>query len=266
MEEAAIDLKEQAIIDLRTEELKNLHHSYLASHPEIEQLLNDFTAEVLMHKPIDVIGFAKDYFAKFNPSPIRTKPLAVVGPSGTGKTTIITCLIQVYEGAFELSISCTTRPKLPEEQEGVDYFFITKEEFERKIQENDFIEYGEVNGQMYGTSAHTLRDIADRGKICLMDIDIQGAIRVYDSGLEFNRVFILPKNMKQLEQRMRKRGEIEENAVRSLLRQAQNDIEMARANPNLFTDVVTNDNFEVAMGELDHFILRYYEFLKDVKS
>lgn len=121
-----------------------------------------------------MIEFAKDYFSKFNPNPQRTKPIAIVGPSGVGKSTLIDRLMADSPDVFEFSISCTTRQPRPGEVDGKHYYFISSEEFIRRNEEGEFIEWAEVNGEYYGTSLEVVKDIAARGKICLLDIDVQG--------------------------------------------------------------------------------------------
>ncbi|CAG9332869.1 unnamed protein product [Blepharisma stoltei] len=256
------DHKEKAIIDERIKELTHNHDEYIHNHPELQQILNDFVTEVLLHKPQDTILFAREFFSKFNPTPVLNKPLAIIGPSGVGKSTLIKALTEQFPGVFEFSISFTTRNPRGQEKNGVEYYFITKEEFMSKIDAGDFIEWAEVHDHFYGTSKSVIDDIYSRGKVCILDIDVQGAVKIFQSGLEFNRVFVMPKSMKSLEDRLRGRGTEDDNILRVRLRNAQTEIETARENPNIFKDFITNDVFEQAYKDFLHLIYRYYEHLR----
>jgi len=257
------DLKEQQIIDLRKTELIDYHKQYLESHPELTQLLNDFTTEVLYHKPDDLILFAKEYFAKFNPNPIKNKPLAIVGPSGVGKSTFINRLRELFPGVFEFSVSSTTRKPREGEEHGREYFFLSIEEFEQKKDQGEFLEWACVHGNYYGTSKHTVEDVYARGKVCLLDIDVQGVKQIWESGLDFNRVFIMPKTMKQLEDRLKARNTDEESVLRVRLRNAQKEIEDAQSDSKLFQYFIVNDDLETAIQEFLDVIYRFYEHLRD---
>ena len=105
-----------------------------------------------MHKPDDVFVFSKEYFHPYNPTPLKYKPLIVVGPSGVGKNTLLLEVIKEYGQLFERKISFTTRSKKLYEKAAGNYYFISKEEFMRKVEKNEFIEWCNVNGNLYGTT------------------------------------------------------------------------------------------------------------------
>jgi len=117
------------------------HKHYIQSHPEIREVLNDFLSSILLHKPVvitvlnffqnDVFVFAKEYFHPFNPTPLKYKPLIVVGPSGVGKATLVNEILKIYGGLFERKVSYTTRPKKALEKGDHHYHFISKEDFMR---------------------------------------------------------------------------------------------------------------------------------------
>ena len=98
----------------------------------------------------DVFVFAKEYFSPFNPTPLKGKPIIIVGPSGVGKNTLVEAVLKKYEGVFERKISHTSRPKKNIEKSS-NYYLISKEEFKKKAEAGDFVEYREIGGHMYGT-------------------------------------------------------------------------------------------------------------------
>lgn len=102
-------------------------------------MLNDFLSSVLLNKPDDVFVFAKEYFSPFNPTPLKGKPIILVGPSGVGKNTLVKSVLDKYNGVFERKVSYTSRPKKVNEKPG-NYYIITREEFEKKIKADDFVE------------------------------------------------------------------------------------------------------------------------------
>jgi guanylate kinase len=118
-----------AYLTIRKDQLIESHKQYIQGHPEIREVLNDFMSAVLLHKPNDVFVFAKEYFHPFNPTPLKYKPLIMVGPSGVGKNTLREFILQEYGGLFEPKVSYTTRPGKSIEKKKENYYFITKEEF-----------------------------------------------------------------------------------------------------------------------------------------
>jgi len=142
--------------------------------------------------------------------PKRTGTLCVVsGPSGSGKTTL--CHKVVGTGGCAYSISCTTRRPRGGETDGEDYHFLSVEEFQRRIEAEEFLEYAEVHGRYYGTLKSSVLDHLTAGTDVVMDIDVQGAALIRESDDSFIRkslidVFILPPAVDELETRLRGRG------------------------------------------------------------
>jgi len=132
----------------------------------------------------------------------------ISAPSGSGKTTLTAELRRVVP-SLEFSISYTTRLPRGSEQNGREYFFITREEFEKMIAEDQFVEYAEVFGNYYGTARSVLREAFARGDDVILDIDVQGAAEVKKKMPEAASIFILPPSRQELESRLRRRTEAE---------------------------------------------------------
>lgn len=128
----------------------------------------------------------------------------VTGPSGAGKTTLIKRLLNQEENLY-FSVSFTTRQKRPEETEGVDYWFVSPDDFKKRIDSGDFLEYAEVHGKLYGTSKSYVDKALEKSNI-LLDIDVQGAMNVKREFPDSTVVFIAPPTYEELERRLRARG------------------------------------------------------------
>tara|TARA_B110000285_G_scaffold225986_1_gene284990 strand:- start:253 stop:699 length:447 start_codon:yes stop_codon:yes gene_type:complete len=141
---------------------------------------------------------------------MRGKPFILVGPSGVGKNTLLLQVLKKYEGIFEKKVSFTTRPAKKYEKEGNNYYLITKEEFQKKIENKDFVEYREINGHMYGTCKNELNRISKAGRIPIIEVDTQGAIAINKTGLEGNFLFVYAPSFEELRKRIGNRIETEE--------------------------------------------------------
>ncbi|MDR3747255.1 MAG: guanylate kinase [Acidobacteriota bacterium] len=140
----------------------------------------------------------------------------ISAPSGSGKSTLTNELRRIVPN-LEFSISYTTRPPRGSEQSGREYFFISREEFQRMIEEDEFLEYAEVFGNYYGTARRFLREAAARGHDLLLDIDVQGAAQVKQKASDAVSIFILPPSREELERRLRRRSEADDEEQRKLL-------------------------------------------------
>jgi guanylate kinase len=185
------------------------------------------------------------------------KPLLILvsAPSGAGKSTLCDRLLQDYP-ELVYSVSCTTREPRGEEEDGVDYHFLTKERFEELVRENAFIEHACVHGNYYGTLVAPIREVLAEGNSMILDIGVQGAARVR----EFVRalpdtdamkrgyvdVFVIPPSMEELEERLVRRGTDSPATIARRLENAEG--EMARAGEYMFQ--VTNDDLAVAFKRL----------------
>lgn len=145
-------------------------------------------------------------------------------PSGAGKTTISRFLLE-RDSNLMMSISVTTRPKRPNEIDGKDYYFVSKKKFDEMVAKNEFLEYAEVFGNHYGTPRGKVREALDSGKDVLFDIDWQGTRQLAVKAREdMASVFILPPSLQELEQRLRKRGQDEEEVLQQRMEKASVEI------------------------------------------
>jgi guanylate kinase len=174
----------------------------------------------------------------------------VSAPSGSGKSTLVNELLKVVP-RLEFSISYTRRSPRGSEQNGKEYFFVTKEEFEAMIAADEFLEYANVFGKHYGTARRFLRQAEANGNDLLLDIDVQGAAQVKKKIPEAVTIFILPPGREQLEWRLRSRGQDSEEEIRRRLDTARREIE----NYSKYEYILVNDRLEQSTDELKAVVL-----------
>lgn len=179
--------------------------------------------------------------------------LIFCAPSGSGKSTMVKHLLTGYPGKFELSISCTTRPPRGEEVHGREYYFISVEEFQKKIAENAFIEHEQVyEGLYYGTLRSEISRIQDAGKTPVFDIDVKGGInlkRIF--GDEALSIFVCPPSIEELSRRLHGRGDTSEEMIQKRLAKAAIEMEDA-----VHFDVkLINNSLEQAFADLDQLLI-----------
>ncbi len=179
----------------------------------------------------------------------KGKLIIVSGPSGTGKGTV---LAEVFKKNPNLiySVSATTRSPRQGEQHGVQYFFITKEEFEAKIQKNEMLEYAEYCNNYYGTPADFVNLQRSLGKDVILEIEAEGAMQVMKKCPDAISLFILPPSMEELERRLSSRGTEEVDAVAARIAKAREEIEKA----SLYDYRIVNDDIESAALQIDQII------------
>lgn len=171
--------------------------------------------------------------------------LVVCAPSGTGKTTLVKRLLQEFPH-FGYSVSCTTRSPRPGETDGVDYHFLSGEEFERRRAQGYFAEWAEVYGNFYGTPLPPTLGMLEQGKDVLFEIDVQGAAQLRLTLPAGKYVFILPPSMSVLEERLRGRGSDDEATIARRLANAAREMREA----HWFDAWIVNDVLDTAYDEL----------------
>jgi guanylate kinase len=175
-----------------------------------------------------------------------SKVFVITGPSGVGKGTLISSLLERVPG-LELSISATTREPREGEVDGRDYHFLAPEEFDRRIDAEDFLEFATYSGNRYGTLRSEVRRRLDQGRSVVLEIEVQGARQVRAAMRESVQVFIAPPDPASLRRRLESRGTDSLEAIDSRLEVAEQEL-AARGE---FAHEVVNDELERAAAELE---------------
>ena len=171
-------------------------------------------------------------------------------PSGAGKTTITKKIQQKYQN-FKISVSHTTRKPRANEVEGVDYFFISKEEFINKIDNNEFYEHAQIFGNYYGTSKKSVLNILKNNNDILFDIDWQGTKQLTKfKELNLIKIFILPPSKEELGKRLIERNQDKKEVVRERLKSYENDI----THWSDYDYIILNDNLEICFKQIESIV------------
>jgi len=180
--------------------------------------------------------------------PTIAKLIVLSGPSGVGKSTIVRRVIERFPTQLRLSISATTRPPRPGERDGVDYYFLSPDEFARRRHAGEFLECFEVfgRGHWYGTLRSEVTPSGDGPKWVILDIDVDGAAKVRQLVPDTLSIFLHPGSEQELERRLRVRGTESEDAIGRRLEVARR--ELARADE--YQSIVTNDSLDEAVGKI----------------
>ncbi len=178
--------------------------------------------------------------------------LVLSGPSGVGKSTVLRKLMDGREDMC-FSVSATTRSPRPGEEDGVDYFFVSRERFQRMIEEEELLEHAEFVGNCYGTPKSQVLERLEQGITVVLDIEVQGAAQVKERMPEALTVFLAPPSLEELERRLRGRGTETEEKILSRLETARKELLLAPR----YDFTVINDDPDRAAGELAE-ILRHW--------
>lgn len=175
--------------------------------------------------------------------------IVISGPSGAGKGTICKELLKNNDNLY-LSVSATTRNPREGEIDGVNYYFLTRENFLKRVEEKDFLEYAEVYGNCYGTPKSNVEKMLEEGKDVILEIDIQGALKVKENFSEGVFIFILPPSMEELKQRIIRRGSETEESLMRRFKSAYKEINYV----SKYNYAVVNDTLEVAVSKVEGII------------
>jgi len=186
-------------------------------------------------------------------APAEPHLVILSGPSGAGKSTVVKRLLAECPLPLELSVSATTRAQRAGEQDGVDYFFLSHDEFERRRDAGEFLEWKEVfgRGDLYGTLRDVVAAGRGAGKWVVLEIDVEGAKMVLQQDPQAITVFLHPGSMAELERRLRLRGTDSEEAIQRRLEVARRELESAGG----YQHRVVNQSVDQAVSEIQQILL-----------
>ena len=188
-----------------------------------------------------------------NTGPEKTGTLFIISaPSGTGKTTICNAVLKVVPDIV-FSVSYTTRQPRPGERQGIDYYFVSRAEFERKIKADKWAEWARVHDNYYGTSAEFLDNALSNRQNILLDIDVQGAVQIRKRYPGCVTVFIMPPSMEALKDRLESRQTDDPATILKRLVNAKKE----SAQKGLYRHIIVNDDLQTAVSEMVALISRY---------
>lgn len=172
--------------------------------------------------------------------------IVLSGPSGVGKGTVRKALFQMDNHNLVYSVSMTTRKPRPGEVDGVDYYFVSKEEFLKRIEENKFLEYSEFVGNYYGTPLDKVEELMNQGKEVVLEIEVNGALQVREKVPDAVFVFIAPPSRKALLERLKMRGSEDESIINERMKKAEREFSLAHK----YDYIVINDEVHNAADRI----------------
>ncbi|VDN59000.1 unnamed protein product [Dracunculus medinensis] len=180
----------------------------------------------------------------------NTRPIILSGPSGGGKSTILKKAMENYPDRFAFSsVLDTTRAPRIGEQNGIHYWFIDKASFEKMIANEEFIEYAVFSGNFYGTSKKAIEAVQKTGRICVLDVELNGVKNIRKFGLNAKYILIRAPDLQIIEDRLRQRKTETEETLQKRLNQAKEDLDAVCAQPDLFDFIIVNDDLQRAYEE-----------------
>lgn len=206
-------------------------------------------AETSLYTTLLRSATSTSFFRPFTSRMAGPNAVVIAGPSGVGKGTLIDRLRGEFPKLFGFSVSHTSRAPRTGEENGVHYHFTTPDVILADVAEGKFIEHAEVHGRHYGTSIAAVDKVRADGKICILDIDVQGCRAARAKELKAKYLFVAPPSIEELEKRLRGRGTEDEAAITKRLGNAKGEID-AKDEPGLFDAVIVNDDLHKAYEEL----------------
>ena len=176
--------------------------------------------------------------------------IVISGPSGAGKDSIVDGLLKINNKLW-ISVSVTTRSPRGNEQDGVEYFFLTKEEFEEKIKQNELLEYAIYNGNYYGTPKEKIIEKLNEGYDVILVIEIQGALKIKELVKEAIFIFVLPPSLEELKRRLINRNTEDKEKILNRFKTAYNEINEVTK----YNYVVINDKLDEAIEKVNSILL-----------
>jgi len=206
----------------------------------------------LIRKKITPFSTNRRQLATMASTDLQNRPIVVSGPSGAGKSTLLKRLFAEYPDRYGFSISHTTRGPRAGEENGREYHFVSREDFQKLVEANGFIEHAQFGSNLYGTSVQAVKDVRERGRTCILDIEMEGVKQVKKTDLNARFLFLQPPSVEILEQRLRGRASDSEEAILARLKQAENEIAYSKT-PGVHDAIVVNDDLEKAWAEFKAF-------------
>lgn len=235
---------------VQRERLHEDNSKYIQEHPELHTLVDQFVTACIHSKPTDIVKFGQFFFSDMrNSRGVGPCPIAIAGPSGVGKGTLIGKLMEKYPKIFGFCTSHTTRAPRPGEENGIHYHFATKPQMEEMIDKGQFVEHAKVHTNLYGTSFQAVEKVRSEGKVCILDIDIQGVANVKKSTLDCKYLFIAPPSLEDLSKRLKGRGTETPDKIHVRMENAKGEMEYGMKEGN-FDAIVTNNDLKVCMTEV----------------
>ncbi|MFN3411720.1 MAG: guanylate kinase [Exilispira sp.] len=180
--------------------------------------------------------------------------IVISGPSAAGKSTLRSMLLMNHP-ELTYSISYTTRKPRPDEKDGIDYFFITEDEFKRRIEQNDFLEYAIVYGNFYGTSKSQVENLINSGNPVVLEVDVQGAEKIINIYPDCCSIFIAPPSLEILIERFCLRGTENPQERERRIKEAEKEL----SKKYIFKYVIINDKLEKAYESLEKVLVDYQQ-------
>lgn len=202
--------------------------------------------------------FIQNYLNNNKTSCFVNKPLMIIGPSGVGKDTFMQILIDKYPNLFIKCVSCTTRSPRKNEKDGINYYFISKEEFNELDEKAEIIGRFEKYNNLYGTSKEKLNKVLSNNRIVYFDYNIETAINTFNKKIiEFNYIALLPPSIQELENRLRNRKTEDEEAIQKRISYARKEIELINRS-KFINFVIKNEDLVKACNEFELSIKKLY--------
>lgn len=246
--------------------------SYLMEHKEVKLMISDYLSNILLHKPDDVFKYTKDYFRILSNKPEINKILVVVGPDGSGKSSLIKKLIEEFHEKFEFPRYCTTIDGQVQSQTQGDkkFYTVEKEKFLEMINDDDLIIYNFDNDEYEGISKTEINRIFNSNKvrifyiyflISILECDITTANRYYNSGIEATYVAVLPPSIEALRERLKLSGKGNTATINKILETSSKEIDEIQIS-SFFSHKIINDKLETGYLDFKNSIVSSFPHVK----
>lgn len=192
------------------------------------------------------------------------RPIVISGPSGSGKSTLLNILFNTFKGAFGFSVSHTTRSPRPNEIDGKDYHFASREAMQKDIAEGKFLEHAEFSGNLYGTSRAAVQVFYGK-QICILDVEEQGVRSIKDTDLDALYIFIKPPSLDILRERLLSRGTETMESIERRMDTALSAIQFSET-PGIYDTIIINDDLNAAYQRLESFLTEHIPTLEEFRG